>query len=215
MTPSRLCNAHNRLIVDASVLINLLGTGAPLAILHGLNRVFEIDEIALQEVGVNPATRGSAEGVLNELRKAGVLKVVQMSSKVYDRFLAFAGADAPDDLDDGEAATLAHASSDAGYVAVIDEKKATRIAAAHKPAIEVLNSLDLLGAPELIAKFGEDYVAEAVYFALRDARMRVPHWARQWTAMLVGYPRAAECPGLGEYSRSRSEVPGPKPHVES
>ena len=201
LIPSRLNSAHRRLIIDASVLINLLGSRAPGAVLRGLQRVFEIDEITLQEVDTDPSTNYSALETLAELRQRGLLNVVQMSPEAYERFLEFTGADAPDDLDDGEAATLAHASINDEYIAVIDEIKATRIATAQNPPIETLNTLDLLSAPDLISRLGEENVADVIYFALRNARMRVPSSARRWTAIFLGHARATECPGLGRYSR--------------
>ena len=60
-----------------------------------------------------------------------------------------------------------------GYVAVVDERKATRIAAQRSPVIEILNSVDLIAAPELLSSWDFDRLAEALYLAARDARMRV------------------------------------------
>ena len=200
-TPSRLNSSHTRLILDASVLINLLGTRCPGAILSVLNRVFDIDEVALAEVSIDPCTGRSAETVLRELISGKLLNVVTMDSRAYDKFLEFTGAIPPDDLEDGEAATLAHASLKPDYIAVVDERKATRIASIHKPKIATLNTIDLLSCENLLRGLDKARLSDAVYFALRDARMRVPHNARQWTALVVGEARVQDCPSLGHYSR--------------
>ncbi len=204
LTPSTLSNSHTRLIVDASVLINILGTGCPLVVFECLARVFAIDEITVREVGIDPSTRRSSQEILATLQQRGMLKVIRMTDDVYERFLGFAAAQPPNDLDDGEAATLAHAAS-GQYVAVIDERKASRIASLHIPEIKTLNSIDLLAAPELLGRLGRDKVSEGIYRALRDARMRVPPRMRQWVADLLGSTRAHECPSLGCRFVTRSE----------
>ena len=204
LTPSNLSNAHARLIVDASVLINILGTGCPVAVFECLARVFAIDEITVQEVGIDPSTRRSSQEILATLQQRGMLKVIRMADDVYERFLGFTAAEPPNDLDDGEAATLAHAASD-HYVAVIDERKASRIAGLHIPEIKTLNSIDLLAAPEVLRRIGRDNLSEAIYRALRDARMRVPLRMRQWVADLLGSTRVHECPSLGSGFVIRSE----------
>ncbi len=204
LTPSKLSRAHTRLVIDASVLINILGTGCPVDVLECLCRVFSIDEIALREVDIDPSTRGSSEDILATLQRKGLLEVIRMGDEAYDRFLGFTAAQPPDDLDDGEAATLAHAAC-GQYVAVIDERKATRIANLHIPEIPVLNSIDLLAAPELLNQLGKDKVSDVIYRALRDARMRVPPRVRRWIADLLGNIRAQECPSLGICSGIRAE----------
>jgi hypothetical protein len=204
LTPSKLSRAHSSLVIDASVLINILGTGCPAAVLKCLCRVFAIDEIALREVNIDPSTRRSSEDILATLQSLGLLEVIRMGDDAYDRFLGFTAAQPPDDLDDGEAATLAHAAC-GEYVAVIDERKATRIASVHIPRTTILNSIDLLAAPEMLHQLGKDKLSDVIYRALRDARMRVPARVRHWIADLLGNPRAQECPSLGGCSPIRPE----------
>jgi hypothetical protein len=187
---------HKKLILDASVLINLLGTGLSDVLLKGLNRVIVVDEVALREVTIDPFSRADPTEVLDRLRENGLIEVVRMSSETYDLFMDLTGGDPPDDLDDGEAATLAQAAL-GDCVAVIDEKKATRIAGVHFPNVTVLNSLDLLTSSELLQLNGRDGIANMVYLALRNARMRVAPSERQWILELLGNDRARECVSLG------------------
>jgi len=65
-SPSRLNNDHDVLVIDASVAINLLGTGRPLDLLRMLNRKVLVDEIALEgsnqrsiHQGFRPGSNGS------------------------------------------------------------------------------------------------------------------------------------------------------------
>jgi hypothetical protein len=196
LTPSRLDSCHKMLILDASVLINILGTGLSEVVLKGLDRKVMVDEVALREVTIDPFSRKDPAEVLFGLRKNGLIEVINMGSEAYDLFIGLTGGDLPDDLDDGEAATLAQAAF-GNYVAVIDERKATRIAGLHFPEVALLNSLDLLTSRDLLLKNGRDAIADVVYLALRNARMRVAAGERQWIFDLLGDDRARDCPSLG------------------
>jgi predicted nucleic acid-binding protein len=201
LTPSSLNETHKTLVIDASVLINLFGTECPGLLLRSLNRIILIDTITLNEVRLNPITRKSCEEELAQLKNEGLLSVIQMDEEAYELFIGLTGSQTPDDLDDGEAATLAQAACSHG-VAVIDERKATRIAASHIPAIHVLNSIDILASPELLHKLGKEKVRDMIYGALRNARMRVPVTARAWIADLLGVERVKECLSFGPMHRN-------------
>jgi hypothetical protein len=153
-------------------------------------------------VTIDPITGKSPADLLVSLQTSSLIEVIGMDDDAYDLFIGLTGAEAPDDLDDGEAATLAQAAHK-GYVAVIDEKKATRIAGVHFPEVVLLNSLDLLATPELLQQSGREGFGDIVYFALRNARMRVPSRQREWVVSLLGYGRAQECPSLGLLTDSR------------
>ena len=196
MTPSNLCPAHDNLILDASVLINVLGTGRPELVLQALSRRMLMDEVALREVTVDPFTGKSPAALLDHLRSSGLIEVISMDEAAYEFFIGFTGADPPDDLDDGEAATLAQAACH-GFVAVIDEKKATRIAGVSDPQVEILTSMDILTAPEMLLQHGQETLLELLFLALRNARMRVPHNSLSWVIDALGRSRVEECPSLG------------------
>ena len=144
--PSRLSSRTPTLVLDASVLINLLGTGQPEIVLRTLKREVIVEEITLAEVCLDPITGRSADQLLTSLRSDNLLGVAQMSDAAYEYFLALTGATPPDDLDDGEAATIAHAI-DIGAAAVIDERKAVRVAAMFRRELPILASMDLFGRP--------------------------------------------------------------------
>ena len=196
MNPSRLESSHQKLVLDASVLINLLGTGQPDLILRSLKRTVVVDETVVREVALDPCTRKPSAHLLKTLTTSGLLRVVKMDAEVYDIFLSLTGADPPDDLDDGEAATLAQSFRNGGF-AVIDEKKACRVAAIHRPDVLLLDTIDVLASQDLIGELGLSAIAEAIYLALRNARMRVPLHKRAWVVDLIGEARSRECVSLG------------------
>jgi hypothetical protein len=196
LSPSRLGNSNSSLVLDASVLLNLLGTGSPEVLLRNLGRACIIDEVAISEVHIHPITGSPCDELLKFLQTEELLRVVQMETVVYEHFISLTGASPPDDLDDGEAATIAQAYFN-GWTAVLDERKATRIAMVCLPETQVLTSVDLLSAPKLSAALGEAKVADLLYFALRNARMRIPPRARSWVIETLGVGRVADCPSFG------------------
>lgn len=125
-------------------------------------------------------------------------------SSIQSNYCEIDDGDPPDDLDDGEAATLAQAAF-GNYVAVIDERKAVRVSGIQFPELELLNSLDLLTSQELLEQNGRDAIVDFVHLALRNARMRVPPSERPWIVNLLGDDRARECPSLGFYSITAME----------
>ena len=141
--PSRLNSDHDVLVIDASVAINLLGTGRPADLLRMLNRRVLIDELALKEVTSDPFSKLPGREAIEALIRSGLISSVQLSALAFEVFLDLTGATPPDDLGDGEAATIAQ-SFDIGAVPVIDERKATRISLSLRPKHPVLHTIDIL-----------------------------------------------------------------------
>ena len=79
---------------------------------------------------------------------------------------------------------------------MIDERKATNLAARRLPNLEVRATSDLLLRPEVRNTFGEAVLAEAVFAALTGARMRVPERHVEAIVGLLGDVRAALCHSL-------------------
>jgi hypothetical protein len=117
-----------------------------------------------------------------------------MTGVEFDAFLRLTGRPPPDDLGDGEAATLACATG-AGS-AVIDEKKAIRIAERDFPALRVYCTLDLLSADSVGRQLGSKVLSDVVYDGIKVARMRVPREWRDWVHDLLGDRRCAELSSL-------------------
>lgn len=195
LSPSRLSEAQHSLVLDASVMINLLGTGEPAKILTVLDRRIILEAYALGEVTIDPSTHASPEDILTALVSSKLIHLERLSSQGFDRFLSLTGAGFQAGLGDGEAATIAHAVEN-GVAAVLDDRKATRVARSNFPQLFIFNSLDLLSHKNILQDFGEETLGNLVYYALRHARMRVPPNFLDWVVGLIGEDRARECPSL-------------------
>jgi predicted nucleic acid-binding protein len=194
--PSRLNSDHDVLVIDASVAINVLGTGRPADLLRMLNRRVLIDELALSEVTRDPFSKLPGREAAEALIHSGRVSLVQLSAPAFEIFLDLTGASQPDDLGDGEAATIAQ-SFDIGAVPVIDERKATRIALSMRPTHPILHTIDILACSAVTTALSRQELGDLIYAALFHARMRVPLPCRDWIRAMIGPERAKSCPSLG------------------
>jgi len=195
-SPSRLSSDHGVLVVDASVMINLLGTGRCADVLRIVSRKVLIDELAWQEVTSDPFSKDSGQKAMQSLVESALVEQVRLSDSAFERFLSLTGATPPDDLGDGEAATIAQAL-DLRAVPIIDERKATRIALSIEPSRPVLHTIDILGCSEVADALTERELGDLIYCALVYARMRVAAPCREWVSALIGPERVKDCPSLG------------------
>ena len=199
MTPhslSRLGEADAVLALDASVVINLLGTGMAPKLLRALRRKCVVEHNAWREITKDPLTGLSAAEPIMALTEFGLLEHQRMHSTATEIFLDLSLAQPPEGLGDGEAATLAHAVT-SGASAVIDDRKATRIGAAKFPRLRLLSTLDLLSSCYIADAFDQATLADAVFAALTHSRMRVPSGYRTWVVDLIGKARASRSSSLG------------------
>jgi hypothetical protein len=194
--PSKLNNDDDALVIDASVAINLLGTGRPAHLLRILNRRVLIDELALGEVTGDPFSKLPGRDVMEALIRSGLISPIRLSVSAFAVFLDLAGAPPPDDLDDGEAATLAQCF-DVGAIPVIDERKATRVSRSLRPRHPILHTIDILACSAVTTALSRPELGELIYAALFHARMRVPVECRDWICALIGPERTRSCPSLG------------------
>ena len=160
-------------VADASVWINLAATGRCAEILAALGAPVAIVDVALREL-----QRGSSNGHdvlahIEPLIQSGQIGVATMTPDDEDLFLSLVAGATAETLDDGEAATLAVAVRLKG-IALIDERKATAIAKQRFPALDLRSTTEVLFAtlPDEETRIGP--LADALFLALRDARMRVP-----------------------------------------
>ncbi len=188
------------LVADTSALINLNATGHAEAILRACpNKVIAVDTVIAElELG-RQTGRSDADGVA-ALVGAGLLTVVALDQTGLDQFEHLVLGPAVDTLNDGEAATLAYARQ-AGVVAIIDERKATRIARQKLTSVNLITTVDLLAHAAVEQVLGRPRLAEAVHRALTQARMRVFEHNVAWTIDLIGEDRAATCISLPRGAR--------------
>lgn len=182
-------------VADASVWINLAATGCADRILGLYGATLEITRTALSELERGRLKGRRAADEVTALLHLGLMKIVDLDPGDEDLFLGLVAGGAAQTLDDGEAATLVHAHR-VGTTAFIDERKATSLAAVRFPGLRVASTVDLLFSPAVRGGLGEAGLADALYGALVDAKMRVAaHHAAEVVAC-IGRERAEGCTSL-------------------
>jgi len=185
-------------VLDASVIINLLGSGLPDRILTAVPGSRLVVENTSREVMRHPLDRSSRADPVEPLIRAGLLEQVSLTAESLVTFMGLVGAESPNDLGDGESAAIAMAHHLQLAVA-LDDQKARRIAREKFPTLRVVSSVDLFALPEVAAALGND-LADALFSALINARMRVLPENEAWVLLLL-WDRAAEAPSLRRRGR--------------
>jgi predicted nucleic acid-binding protein len=183
------------IVLDASTAINLNATGYAAAILRALPNRAVITDIALNELREDQRTGRRDGEAIADLVKSSLIAVAPLAEPQERDFESLVVGRGIDTLDDGEAATIAYAA-EAGAIAVIDERKANRICAARYPQVHVGCTIDLLAHAAVEGALGAAGLADAVFDALQQARMRVLPQHLDWVVTLIGQDRAQVCPSL-------------------
>ena len=184
------------LVLDTSVILNLLGSGRAKLVLESIgNRAFAPLAV-LREIRREPESLAAKDASLAELIDLSLITPIQCTEEEILLALELAGASAPDDLGDGEAYAIACAVNRNALIGV-DDNKARRILSDRWPAIAKQFTIELLELACSRGKLDAREYAELVYSALRNARMRVPKEYRRQVINLIGLKRARECPSLG------------------
>lgn len=197
------------IVLDASVVINLLACGDAAGVLKALNRRALVPTQVIDEIDREPIRHPDDLSSFPSLLKAGLLLPHDLEDKHYLSFLELVGAPAPDGLGDGEAATIASAEQ-FQCTAIIDERKATRIARGRRDRHLTACTLDLYDCKELIAAYSRDQLASLVLSSMKHARMRIPPDRRAWVIDLLGEEAARQCacfPGSRAQIAPRVSVP--------
>lgn len=190
------------IVADASAIINLNASGCALEIIKALPNRLVVMNIVRSELD-----RGQIKGrrdaeFLNDLVSAGLVETVKLSDRAEEHFERLVVGPAAMTLDDGEAATIAHAIERKG-IAVIDERKANRICVELFPTLRVACTTDIFAHPHVIGAMGRPKLTQGVIYALQLARMRVlPHHI-EWVIDLIGPEQAALCASLPRSVRRR------------
>ena len=207
-SPISLIDPLITLVADTSTVINLIATGCAPTILAALpNPIVAVDVIP------NELDTGRSRGRLHaerlkEIVAAGHIEIVALGDTGWLHFETLVAGPALETLDDGEAATIAYAAEQ-GAVAILDEKKGTRICSARFPNVVSVSTVDILLHPKVREALGDETFTDAIFAALRDARMAVfPHHLDE-VLRLIGPERAARCSSLSKRFRAsdRTELP--------
>jgi predicted nucleic acid-binding protein len=207
-SPTFLTDPRIPLVADTSTVINLIATGCAPAIIRALpNPIVAVDVIPGELDTGRQRGRHHADR-LQELVEAGHIGIVSLGEAGWLHFETLVAGPAPQTLDDGEAATIAYAA-ERGAVAIIDERKGTRLCGSHFPELGIVTTMDVLLHPDIRRTLGEAAFAGAVFAALREARMAVfPHNLDE-ILRIIGAERAAQCPSLPKRFRASAVIPQP------
>ena len=195
------------ILADASAVINLVATGVASAILKALPHRLTVVDAVPTELETGRARGRTTSDRLKTLIDVGLVDVVPLPEAAEGPFEALVVGTAAETLDDGEAATIACALA-LGAVAVIDERKATRICGERFPDLALASTVDVLCHPEVQSCLGPEGLAAAVFNALRDGRMSVLGHQIDWILGILGPERAAQCASLPPRARMGSPASG-------
>lgn len=199
---SCLTDSSAAIVIDASTAINLNASGHAAAILKALpNRVLVADVVVAELDGDRRSGRRDGE-LMTELAKEGLVEIAQMDDREAQIFEALVIGETIDTLDDGEAATIAVAAT-RGAVAIIDERKASRICTQRHPDLRIGCTIDVFAHDGVQNGLGAAALCDAVFSALQHARMRVPASFIEWVAGLIGQERVRLCASLPREIRAR------------
>lgn len=199
---SCLTNQSTALVLDASVIINLLATGHASAILKALEVPLVVTESVVREIGQGVVNGRPEPALLADLISNQVLTVEELVGTALESFFDMVSGHTSNSLGDGEAATLAFAYCN-GLSAAIDEKKATRIAAERYQTLELVTTVDILAHESVRRSLGTEKLASATLYALRGARMQVREHQFDWIAQLIGPEQVGTCPSLKRHARRK------------
>jgi predicted nucleic acid-binding protein len=190
------------IVLDASTAINLNATGVAEPILRALPTRVLITDIATNELIEDQRTRRRDDELISSLAEKELISIVSLSVTQERHFESLVVGTGTDTLDDGEAATISYAA-ETGSIAVIDERKASRICAVRFPQVRTASTIDLLAHEAVEHSLGSEGLADAVFSALQHARMRVLRHHVDWVVNLIGQNRARNCPSLPRTARIR------------
>jgi len=192
---------------DTSTVINLNATGCAREIVRAIPNKLVVVDVVAAELDEGQRRDRPYAGLLNQLVAAGHVEIVKLNDPAALHFEKLVVGPAAMTLDDGEAATIAYAVVHKG-TAILDERKATRICAERFQKLRIGCTVDILAHPEVQKSLGKEMLAEAVFNALYNGRMRVfPHHV-EWVVDLIGTDQAAACTSLPNSVRQPAQIPG-------
>lgn len=190
------------LVLDTSVLINLHASTHGGRILSSLPNDILVPEIVASELGHETSKNNGEHQFIHDLVATRKVRIVALDEREYEVFANLVSGSSS--LDDGEAATIATAACRC-YLPIIDERKGRQRAQEHVPGKQPGWSLDLFRHPKVVAELGVALSIEALYFALRDGRMRIQEAHCDHVVSLIGVQRALECNCLPGYKIRRQQ----------
>jgi predicted nucleic acid-binding protein len=170
-------------VLDASVLINLLGCGNPKLVLKALSARCMVEDHVIREVTRHPIDGHDVNTTFSELLSLGLIHQARLDDASYEVFLSLVAGSPLDSLGQGESATLALAASLRG-AAVLDDGKARRIAEKRFAQLSLATSVTLFRIAAKKADMNTEQARTLVGMAIQNSRMRVLPEDRKWVDSL-------------------------------
>lgn len=183
------------LALDASVLINLLPTNRMAEILTALCVPLVVTAQTYREFYIDPRDRTRNTELLAPFVSSGVFQRVVLAEDALGLCLDLAGASPPDDLNDGEAATLAYSRCHS-LDAVVDETKTRNVCKRLFPDVVLYSTIELFRSRQVVDVLGPEGLTGAIFAALHLGRMRVAAEHDAWVRELLGPERVSLCRSL-------------------
>ena len=183
------------LVGDTSFVINLNATGFSDRIIKAMPNLFAVTEEVIRELKDGSDDGHDDYGKLQDLIGMGLVNSASLGELGENVYLSLIEGSAIRTLGDGEASTIAYAA-EIGGIAIIDDKKAEKICQEKFPHVSVVATFDLLTQSAVEKTLGEKRHKEAIYNALRLARMRIPARRQEHAVKLIGKNLAKRCPSL-------------------
>jgi predicted nucleic acid-binding protein len=158
-------------ILDASVVINLLGTGAAADLLSGLGAPSLIEERTLREVLRHPLADIDLASALQDLQGLGLLQVLRMADVEYETYLGMVTGPPGTRLGIGESAAIAIAAR--GACLVLDDRKARRRTGSLPMAPPLATSLGVMLSSASRQGWSASRIRELIESARLHSRMSV------------------------------------------
>jgi predicted nucleic acid-binding protein len=160
------------LVLDASVVFNLLACRRPDDVLRAIGENSVIEERTLAEIKRHPIEGICHKEVLERLIGEGLVRKHRMASQEYALYLSLVTGNPAECLDDGESAAIAVAVT-SNYTVVLDDGKARRIHRERFPSTQVVSSLGLFIAAGERGNWSRIDIRNLVANARTNARMNI------------------------------------------
>jgi predicted nucleic acid-binding protein len=197
-----MADSDSVVVADTSVVINLNATARAADILRSLPFRVVVTAMVAEELSEDRRSGRDDAELLATLIRDGLVRTVSLNEAGLGIFGDLVIGPASETLDDGEASTIAYAAVH-GIAPVIDERKGLKICRLRFPSIRPKCTVDLFAESAVMAALGRSALGDAIFQALRTARMRIPSEHIQWVIEQIGADRASLCPSLPKAARRR------------
>ena len=160
-------------VLDASVIINLLGCGEMHDVLIALGVQALVEERTLEEIRRHPVPGLDHRSELDGLQQNGRLVVERMTDHDYEVFLRLTTGSRASRLDVGESAAITLALG-RGHTVILDENKARLIVARDFAQLAVVSTFRMLLTAGYRGGWSAARVQRQLIRARQQARMAVP-----------------------------------------